>query len=229
MKRYSRGKALLLTAASITALSCFLSACDNSPPQKETPPPPPSRVHTTPEPPDPDYCPAPNELSRNDHLMWGAPGGFISNTASFSNEITMFVGSQWQGLSNGTIMCVYKGNQDDFSISIQTNRFVEAPWGGMWQGLQLQEPKPEDVMQKSTYVINCISTDPKDCPFPSKTYVWTDPGTATPPAQETTDATSASADDTTAPTAEDEDNAESKTNPPDESETPKPDKAESAN
>ena len=157
----------LLMLAGCLGSSIGLVSCSNGSIDDDTVPPPPSQVHTTAQPPDPSYCPLPSQLTKNG-LYWLGPDSWLTHTASFSDKIVTFLGAQWQGLNDGKIICIYRGNKGDFAISLQTNNFVACPWGGAWETLRLGK----DPSAHPTYVVNCVSTDPADCGFPSTASVW---------------------------------------------------------
>ncbi len=109
-----------------------------------------------------DYCPKVETLVKT-NLKWSGPGGWNSDSPSFSEKIIRFEGAQWKGIKNGKVLCIYKGDGDDFPIILQTNRFDVQPTGPTWA---------QGKTQNRVEIYNCVSTNPGHCPFPKsiKTY-----------------------------------------------------------
>jgi hypothetical protein len=107
-------------------------------------------------------CPEVHMLSHQ-NLIWGAPGGWVSQDRSLTQEIKYFLGAQWQGIRLGKVLCIYGGaGTQDFNVTLYqtTNMIVPTPYGKSWQA-----PKKN--------IVNCTPKDqttfqPSDCAFISK-------------------------------------------------------------
>lgn len=107
-------------------------------------------------------CPEPHMLSRQ-NLTWGAPGGWVSQDRSLTQEIKHFLGAQWQGIRLGKVLCIYSGaGSQDFNVTLYqtTNMIIPTPYGKSWQapqkGIVNCTPKSQPTFQ------------PSDCAFISK-------------------------------------------------------------
>lgn len=159
--------ALLFMLASILIAGCGDKKSQQAlqPVNPTEQPSPPPLVTLTPE--TTDYCPPVDQLHKADLNWQSEEGGWQSNNPSFTDQIGSFQGAQWQGVNNGKIICIYKGESSDFPITLQTNRVVARPSGPNWK--QLQQP-PNNI---ETEIYNCFSSDTADCPFPKVSYTWT--------------------------------------------------------
>ena len=99
-------------------------------------------------------CPQKEELIKDsDTQYWGTKEHhWRTHTMSFSNEITRFLGAQWNGANIGTIYCLYKGSELTFPIKLEFDTLAYSPNGGKWS---------KDLGQFK----NCIASDQTDCPF----------------------------------------------------------------
>lgn len=102
------------------------------------------------------YCPSPNTLTKKG-LMWYAPGGWRSYSASFINEIHGFSGAQWVGVKLGKIICIYGGvGQTAFPVSIERDNLVNSPRQNLFWG-------PDQGGYR-----NCQGERIQDCPYEMK-------------------------------------------------------------
>lgn len=102
-----------------------------------------------------DFCPPVENLTKDpDTKLWSADGGWKSNSPSFINTLSSFVGAQWVGVSVGEVICLYaKSSRAEFPVAIQRGKLVPAPTvGGLWSD------------DKGGYR-ECKSANIQDCPF----------------------------------------------------------------
>ncbi len=155
----------------LIALSYALIACSQQPAKKEIAK---KVVVVKPKvlaPKETSYCPKVTQLVKV-KLEWYGPGGWGSHNPSFSNRIVTFEGAQWQGIRNGKVICIYKGNHDDFPITLQTNRFIQQPSEGSWN--------ESNMKGNGAVIVNCVTDNPARCPF-SKSAIIDNPYAAPPP------------------------------------------------
>lgn len=102
-------------------------------------------------------CPAPETLVKDSKtLLWSAnEAHWQTHTMSFADEITTFLGAQWNGASLGNVYCLYQGKPTTFIVQMEFDALVYPPSGDKWSS---------DLEQ----VKNCISSDPAECPFQPK-------------------------------------------------------------
>ena len=97
-----------------------------------------------------EYCPAVEELYRNDNQTWSAPGGWKSSNPSFMHSLEQFVGAQWVGVNVGDVLCIYaKNGRPDFPVTLQKQIITISPTGGQWSVDQggYKDCKSNDVEQ----------------------------------------------------------------------------------
>lgn len=109
-----------------------------------------------------EMCPDIHMLSRQ-HLIWGAPGGWVSQDRSLTANIQTFRGAQWQGIRLGKVICIYGGTQgQDFTVVLQqtTDQLVPVPHGKSWRDAKngVAECLPKDAQP----------LQPSDCAFINK-------------------------------------------------------------
>lgn len=102
-------------------------------------------------------CPAPESLIKDSQtLFWSAEEEhWQTHTMSFADEITIFLGAQWNGASLGTVYCLYQGKPTTFIVQMEFDTLVYPPSGDKWSN-------------DSEQVKNCVSSDPAECPFQPK-------------------------------------------------------------
>jgi hypothetical protein len=100
------------------------------------------------------YCPSPKSMYKSNKSEWVAPGGWKSEKMSFVNHIYHFVGSQWQGVDLGTVICLYQGEKGTFPIVLHRDNLALRPDGlATWK------------LDKSGARFTCNQKDVRQCPF----------------------------------------------------------------
>ena len=103
------------------------------------------------------YCPEPNQLVKKG-LKWESTTNVVwkSYETSFADDVSKFVGAQWQGVKVGQMTCIYKSqNEGVFPITLQNNHLFVQPTQTNWQFGQ-------------DGFMNCVSENTKDCPLTPK-------------------------------------------------------------
>jgi hypothetical protein len=100
------------------------------------------------------FCPKATKMYKSEEGEWKATGGWRSERMSFVNHIYHFVGSQWQGVDLGTIICMYQGEKGTFPIVLHRDNLALRPDGMVsWK------------LDKSGARFTCAQTDVRKCPF----------------------------------------------------------------
>lgn|SRR3989344_3750473 len=107
------------------------------------------------------HCPPVSCLVKDStNLTWSAPGGFKSYQKSFVQNVSVFLGVQWEGIRVGQIICTYQGvekvtfplavvyNQLTFEPEVASNASNIPTWSKNLGGYR-----------------NCKSSSINDCPF----------------------------------------------------------------
>ncbi len=98
-------------------------------------------------------CPRPDQLQKDENMIWHGPNDWKSYNQSFADEIGEFLGAQWLGINVGKVICIYSAkNKTTFPITLERNAIVPSPVGGMWG--------PDQGGHK-----DCHASMPADCPF----------------------------------------------------------------
>lgn len=107
-------------------------------------------------------CPKVENLHKDlKKKTWGNKHGWKSYETSFANDISTFLGAQWQGVKIGNISCLYKSKEGlTFPIILHYSRLVYEPSGKNW-GKNLGG------------YMNCKSHQQKDCIFKPKAKLKT--------------------------------------------------------
>ena len=79
-------------------------------------------------------CPPISAISKDPaKLTWSAQDGFKSYEMSFIDQLTTFLGAQWNGVKVGQVTCVYSGKpKTAFPILLVYGTLAIEPTGGKW-------------------------------------------------------------------------------------------------
>ena len=100
------------------------------------------------------FCPQPHELIKATDSTWTTKSNWRSFNPSFVEELTVFIGAQWQGEKIGQLLCRYSNQSNvNFPVTIQAPFLSKTPAGNGWKN---------DYVNFNTK--NCYAVKVEDCP-----------------------------------------------------------------
>lgn len=121
-------------------------------------------------------CPKINEIHRSSAGIWNVNnryGSWKSLNSSFAKKITRFIGSQWQGVGVGSLICTYQtGGEMSFPVQLAYSILVRDP-SGLQTTMQAGSNGPTSAWKSASIdndgqkqnLMNCASSDPSQCEF----------------------------------------------------------------